>query len=172
MKQTTKWWHAQFNLGWRSFLHYLKKMWPWSLKAGLNQFKINYVPEGLPTYSVSFRQIADQPGRCTACGLCDAACPILQSTKPAAFLGPMRLVLGAMRGGPSVQYALADFAFMSNESCVACRECEKACPEEIPIIKLAEEFTKQWQQVSDLSFSVKISAPSEQPGKNTSVSTR
>jgi formate hydrogenlyase subunit 6/NADH:ubiquinone oxidoreductase subunit I len=148
VKQSTKWWYAQFNLCWRIFLHYLKKAWPWSMKAGLEKFKSNYVPEGLPMYSVSFRQIAHQPGLCTACGLCDAVCPVLHSNKSVPFLGPMRLVLGAMRGGPTVRYALADLSFWGTESCASCRECEKVCPEEISIIKLSDEFTKQWQQVS------------------------
>ncbi len=149
MISNTKWWHAQFNLGWRSFLHYLKIMWPWAPKADLNQFQKNYVPEGLPQYSILHRQIAHEPGRCTACGLCDASCPILRTGTNGAFLGPMRLVIGAMRGGPILQYVMADFAFFNNESCATCRECQKACPEEISILKLADEFAKQWQQVID-----------------------
>ena len=124
-------------------------MWPWSPKAGLNQFQKKYVPEGLPHYSVSHRQIAHEPGRCTTCGLCDAACPVLRKGINGAFLGPMRLVVSAMRGGPLSQFAMKDFTFFTSEDCLTCRICEKACPEEIPILKLADEFAKQWQQVID-----------------------
>ena len=147
MNRTAKWWHAQFNLGWRSFLHYLKKLWPWFPKAGFEQFKKNYVLEGLPIYSSAFRKIAYEPGRCIVCGLCDAACPILQAKEP-NFLGPMRLVVSAMRGGPLSQYAINEFAFLGQQDCVSCQACEKACPEQIPILKLASEFAKQWQDNS------------------------
>jgi succinate dehydrogenase/fumarate reductase-like Fe-S protein len=140
-----KWWHAQFNLGFRSVLHYLKKLLPWTKRYGLERFRQNYVPEGLPGYTPGFRLIAHEPSRCTTCGMCDVVCPILKAGD--AFIGPMRLVVSGMRGGPTLFAVEDELRVMAEKSCADCRKCEAACPEHIPIVLLAQEFAKQLDEV-------------------------
>lgn len=152
MNQTGKWWYAQIFLGFHVVVHYLKKLWPWHVKDGLKQFKKNYIVEGLPAYSSSFRALAFQPGQCTACGICDTVCPLVLSSD-FNFLGPMRSVASVMRGGPLLEYALDDLSTFSADACVSCRKCESACPQNIPISELAIKFTEQWTQVDASKFS-------------------
>jgi len=149
MNPTLKWWYAQFYLGFCTLRHYVKKLWPWRKKAGLLQFKNNYVVEGLPAFSSSFRELAYEPSRCTVCGLCDAACYRLRLENQKQFLGPRRLVNSVMRGGPLIQYALEELKSFQEEACLTCKQCEKSCPEEIPILELSKEFFQQWQQVKN-----------------------
>lgn len=148
--KTLKWWHAQFNLGFRSALHYLKMLWPWRRRFGLARFRENYVPEGLPAYQGPLRQIAHEASRCTTCGLCDAACP--QTGAPDRFLGPMRMVVRGMRGGPTLIDVEKDLRFMAAPSCAACQKCDSACPEHIPMVRLAQEFAKQLDEVNALGI--------------------
>ena len=152
MNQTGKWWYAQIFLGFHVLLHYAKKLWPWHARSGLKKFQQNYIVEGLPAYSASFRAIAFQPGKCTGCGICDSVCPLLLNPVN-NFLGPMRTVASVMRGGPLLEYALSDLSTFAADACVACRSCEIACPEAIPISELATKFTEQWEQVNAIKFS-------------------
>ena len=134
-----KWWHAQFNLAWRSVCHYIKKLSPWHKRHGLAQFQENYVSEGLFAYTPQLRAIAYKASHCTTCGACDAVCPLIKTN----FIGPMRLVVSGMRGGSSMAALKNDFAMMAGTDCVSCQACEKACPEEIPIFALAIGFSGQ-----------------------------
>lgn len=134
-----KWVYAQLFLAWIGFLHVAKKLWNWKTKqSGLEQFKQNYFPEGYLPVSPELRAIAHEPGRCTTCGLCDAACP--------ENFSPMRMLLSPASFLPAEALAKA--------GCLACKACETACPEKIPIITYVQLASKtfhpgpSWRQVA------------------------
>ena len=140
-----RWLHAQANLAWKLVAHYLKKLWPWAPRYGLAQFQKSYVAEGLPPSTPAFRAIAHEPGRCTACTQCDTVCPILRGDKtvPGDFVGPMTFVLSVARSAPNLEDARATLAALNGPVCDACRACDAACPERIPIAQLAAVLEDQ-----------------------------
>lgn len=132
-----KWLHAQLFLAWRVIVHYARKLWPFGPRYGLERFVSNYVAEGLPWATEESRALAHEPGRCTLCGACDDACPLLRGL-PRAFLGPMAMVSSAARAASDFEHAVDTFQKMSEPDCAACRACEVACPEDIPLLRVAE----------------------------------
>lgn len=153
-----KWWHAQVNLAWRVLVHYGSKLWPWRPRFGLQRFQENYVHEGLPPATPAFRAIAHQPGRCTQCGVCDEVCPVLRADGDAPesaqadtsrFLGPMAFVASGARAAPHFPDIEDALAVLTSDSCGACRACDAACPERIPILALAGCFEEQRRVVED-----------------------
>lgn len=138
-----KWWHAQANLAWRTTLHYLRKLWPWRERFGLERFRQNYVHEGLPPATETVRSLAHQPGRCTMCGLCDEVCPLMDTLPIEAFLGPMTFVISGARAAPHFGDVETTLRTLVGSTCQACRRCEDMCPEQIPITRLAEAMLGQ-----------------------------
>jgi succinate dehydrogenase/fumarate reductase-like Fe-S protein len=139
----TKWWHAQLNLAYRVVLHYLRKLWPWAPRFGRERFLHNYVPEGLPPATPAWRDIAHEPGRCTLCGACDEACPLMLERSRAEFLGPMQTIASAARAAPHLEDVAQTLSTMTSDTCTSCRLCEPACPEDIPILTLAAALDAQ-----------------------------
>ncbi len=150
MALDSKWLHAQLNLAWKVVVHYVRALWPWAPRFGLVRFQENYVVEGLPPATPAFRALAHQPGRCTVCGLCDAACPILHTDHGAKadFLGPMGFVVGGARAAPYLDDVGDALALLCSPTCTECRACELACPEAIPILGLAAALQAQRDVVS------------------------
>lgn len=144
-----KWVHAQLNLAWRVIIHYARKLWPWSPRYGLPRFVSNYVPEGLPWATERSRALGHEPGRCTLCGACDDACPLLLALPRHVFLGPMTMVSSAARAAPHYEDAADTFRKMTEPSCDACRACEAACPEDIPLLSLAALYLDQLAIIED-----------------------
>lgn len=138
-----KWIHAQLNLAYRVVIHYARFLWPWSPRYGLERFVSNYVPEGLPWATPRSRELGHEPGRCTQCSNCDDVCPLVRTLPPEEFLGPMAMVSSAARAAPHFADGEETFRIMTAESCVACRACEAACPEDIPLLALADLFLEQ-----------------------------
>lgn len=138
-----KWLHAQVNLAWRVVVHYARAAWPWSPRYGLARFVSNYVPEGLPWATTRSRELGHEPGRCTLCGACDDACPLLLTLPPHEFLGPMTMVSSAARAAPHFEDAKETFTVLTQPYCQECRACEAACPEDIPILALADLYLEQ-----------------------------
>ena len=142
----TRWLHAQMNLAWKLVVHMLRKLWPWAPRYGLRRFQENYVVEGLPPAEATTRALQPQPGRCTSCGACDDVCPILrrQTEIPAGdFLGPMGFVLAGARGAPHFADISDSLAIFQGPVCAGCGRCDAACPEGIPILRLASEAAAQ-----------------------------
>ena len=146
-----KWLHAQFNLGFKVVVHYLKKLWPWSPRYGLVRFQENYVVDALPPASPSFRaDLAAQPGRCTGCGACDDVCPILAgetAVDDGDFMGPRAFVLAGARAAPHLDDQAETLAIMTGPVCHGCRKCDEVCPEVIPITTLADALNRQRAEV-------------------------
>jgi ferredoxin len=142
--------HAQVNLAWKLVRHWLLKAWPWAERFGLVRFQENYVAEGIPPTTGAFRLLAHEPGRCTACGVCDDVCPILRGSLPApqsasqgAFLGPMTFVLAGARAAPQLDDVRDTLQTLNGAPCDSCRRCDAACPERIPIAQLAVVLQEQ-----------------------------
>lgn len=100
-------------------------------QSGLDAFKQNYVQEGLPPVPADVRARYHEFVRCTACGACDAVCPMTKDADPLEWQGPMTVVLSMARAAP--HYAEALPALRHFEQCGTCRACERVCPEHIPI---------------------------------------
>jgi ferredoxin len=145
-----KWLHAKVHLGSRVLLHYVRKLWPWSPRFGLARFQQNYVVEGLPPFSPEHRAMAHEAGRCTGCGACDDVCPILAGTTvldAASFSGPQAFVVAGARSGPHLDDAGFALDTLNGPVCAACRACDRACPESIPLAALAAHLQAQRQVV-------------------------
>ena len=141
-----KWLHAQANLAWKLVRHWLRKLWPWAPRYGFARFQENYVPEGLPPSTPAFRLLAHEPGRCTACSMCDEVCPILRGElkgEDPQFLGPMTFILSATRQAPQLDDVKQTLATLNGPVCAGCRKCDAVCPERIPIEKLAVVYEEQ-----------------------------
>ncbi len=144
-----KWLFAQLNLAWRVVVHNVKRLWPWSTRYGIERFQQNYVVEGLPPSSGDFRLLAHEAGRCTTCGACDIACPILSGTSTLAtdarlaFIGPMAFVVSGVRAAPHLSDIASTLEVLNGPVCADCRACDAACPERIAIAKLAVVFADQ-----------------------------
>jgi succinate dehydrogenase/fumarate reductase-like Fe-S protein len=124
-------------------LHYARFLWPWRKRFGLERFKQNYIPEGLPAASPASRDMGHEPGRCTVCGACDSACPLVLKLPRAEFLGPMRMVTSATRAAPHFEDASTTLRTMAGPACEGCRLCDEACPEDIPLVDLARLLVEQ-----------------------------
>jgi ferredoxin len=147
-----KWFHAKFHLGTRVILHYLRKLWPWSPRFGLARFQQNYVVEGLPPFTPAQRALAHEPGRCTGCGACDDVCPILAGTTDvdsADFIGPHAFVVAGARSGPHLDDIGFALDTLTGPVCSGCRACDRACPESIPVTRLASMLQSQRRVVAD-----------------------
>ena len=141
-----KWLHAQFHLGTRVVVHYVRKLWPWSPRFGLARFQENYVVEGLPPFSPDHRAFAHEAGRCTGCGACDDACPILAGTTAVAavdFCGPAALVVSGARSATHLDDVGFALDVLTGPGCAACRACDRACPERVPVTALAAALDEQ-----------------------------
>ncbi len=143
----TKWLYAQFFLAWRLVMHFARKLWPWAPRYGFARFQENYVAEGLPPSLPAFRLLAHELGRCTACQVCDDVCPILRGTVtvvcPDGFLGPSTFVLSGARSATHLADLKGTLAALNGQVCGGCRACDAACPEQIPIAKLAATLEEQ-----------------------------
>lgn len=146
-----KWLHAQINLGWKVVIHYLRKLVPWAPRFGLVRFQENYVVDGLPPASPSFRaQLASAPGRCTGCGACDDVCPIVtDDTHPDhdTFMGPRAFVVAGARAAPHLGDVEDALRIFGDSTCAGCGACDRACPEGIPITRLAAALSDQQREV-------------------------
>ena len=138
-----KWLHAQANLGWRALVHYVKWLWPWRRRYGLERFQENYVHEGLPPASEAMRELSAEPGRCTLCGVCDDVCPLVGKLSPAEFIGPMAFVASGARAAPHFADVESTLRTLLGPTCSSCRACDIACPERIPVTRLAEVLLGQ-----------------------------
>jgi ferredoxin len=147
----SKWLKAQLNLAKHLALHLLRRLWPWTARPGLAQFHANYVVEGLPPATATVRaELAHTAGKCTACGACDAACPILLGARDdvdaADFMGPQAFVLAGARQLESIGLTLD---VLVGDGCQGCRACDRACPEGISVTMLAKALRAQERVVDD-----------------------
>ena len=142
-----KWLHAQLNLAWHLLRHFAAKLWPWRRRFKLKRFQDNYVHEGLPPATETYRDNAHHFGRCTGCGACDQACPLLGVLSPSNFIGPMSFVLSGARSAPDLNSIAQTLHLMVGPKCQECQRCDSVCPEQIPLLRLADLLLKQLDSV-------------------------
>ncbi len=142
-----KWLHAQFNLAIKVVVHYAMKLWPWAPRFGLVRFQENYVVEGLAPVPADQRaEMAHHAGRCTGCGACDDACPILAGdtdVDAGSFMGPRAFVTAGARAAPLLGDIEETLTVLTSSVCAGCRRCDVVCPEAIPITSLASALAAQ-----------------------------
>lgn len=138
-----KWLHAQLNLAWHLVRHFTVRLWPWRRRYKLERFRDNYVHEGLPPASEAFRKSAHFFGQCTGCGACDETCPLMREMSRTDFVGPMSLILSGARSAPDLDSVESSLRLMVGPQCQECQRCDAVCPEEIPLLHLAELLLKQ-----------------------------
>lgn len=130
---------AKLNLAWNLFIHLIK--WPFTPSGqGYRQFMQNYSPEGLLPLTREDKDRLASYSRCFNCGLCDAKCPALLRVPREKFPGPAYLVTTLTRTFPNFDASDLDFSL-----CESCSECERVCPNQVPI-KDAFDFLKTKSQ--------------------------
>jgi succinate dehydrogenase/fumarate reductase-like Fe-S protein len=105
-------------------------------RTGMDAFRENYVPEGLPPIPAHAREQYDRFVRCTGCGSCDVLCPITRTADPLEWRGPMAVALSMSRAAPHYQECASALAYF--DQCGTCRACEAVCPEGVPIKTVAQ----------------------------------
>ena len=139
---------ANLNLAWRLILHFLRKLNPLHEGFGLQRFEKNYLHEGLPPIAPISLDSAHASGQCTVCGECDAVCPLLLEAESVNFLGPMATVISASRAAPHFQSARHTLQTMTSETCQSCFACVSQCPEQIPILDIAQGMDAQLKVIN------------------------
>jgi len=131
--------HATFYLGTHLMIRFMKRL---AGRPGKGAFLRAYATERLVPLTHEEKGLLEKISRCIACGLCDLACPATvnpDGTFP--FFGPSAL--------PFLSRSVPDFtaAPFSPKTCGECRECEKACPEEVPLTKIIEFIKRKFEEV-------------------------
>lgn len=137
------------NLAWRFFLHHLARLSPFREQRGIARFRENYIHEGLPPKTTTGRALAPHASRCTACGLCDAHCPLLVDESAPLFIGPRAFVLSAVRAAPHYADVRDVLETMTSATCTGCALCVAECPERIPILDLARMCRDELAVIDD-----------------------
>lgn len=114
-------------------------------RSGLDQFRENYVVDGLPPIPIQTRERFHLYMRCTACGACDVVCPITPVADATEWQGPMALVISMARAAPHYGDCAAALAYM--DRCGTCRKCEAVCPEHIPIREVGMMMREAIRQI-------------------------
>lgn len=129
------------NLGLHFIWHFLKK--PFVRKNGLDTFFKNYSQDRILPLSKADKNSLIKYSECINCKLCDVACPSLFKLPRERFPGPSYIVNTYARSVPDFWAIQLDLSL-----CSECNECEKICPNEIPVTeailfiqeKIAEEI--------------------------------
>ncbi len=127
---------AILNLAYHFILHFLKK--PFLFRhEGLKTFFNHYQKDGgmLPLTSQN-TQLLRRLSACIGCGFCDTACPALLKTPREKFPGPSFIANSYTRSFNDLWAAKLDTSTSLSTSfsiCSECGECEKVCPNGVPI---------------------------------------
>jgi succinate dehydrogenase/fumarate reductase-like Fe-S protein len=136
---------AKINLAFHLLIHFLKKLFP-KRKKGIWQFVDNYRKDRLIPLTSSDKDWMDRFSRCMNCGLCDAVCPALQNFPRHLFPGPSYIVTTLVRSPPTYRFSGIDLSW-----CEGCHQCEKICPNLVPIKKGIEFIQQKMEEEGRLS---------------------
>lgn len=135
-------------LGVEFWAHFLARPFVDPESRGRRRFDENFKEDRLAPFTPG--QFARLPRyeQCLNCGLCDAACAASETgrARPADAVSPSLIPISLSRAQP-LFYAAADLT-AHHAACGACRACEDACPNCVPIRELAEMVTagaRQWR---------------------------
>lgn len=118
---------AVSNLGYHFLLHFLKKPFVYH-RSGLKLFMENYKGDGLVPLEKSDEAAIRRHSQCIDCGLCSMVCPALLHLPREKFPGPHFVVTTYSRSFSDLKAAHLDLSL-----CASCAECEKICPNAVPI---------------------------------------
>lgn len=122
---------AKLNLAWALVLHFLRRPFQ---DNGYRAFLDHYRADRLVPLSHVDKTWLLRFSQCLNCGLCDAACPALDTLPRESFPGPSALVTTLTRATGDFWAAGVDLSL-----CEGCRNCESVCPNRVPV-KEALEF--------------------------------
>ncbi|MBN1945379.1 MAG: 4Fe-4S dicluster domain-containing protein [Bradymonadales bacterium] len=125
-----------FLLGFQFFLHLLRRIFFLYRPGGVARFLENYREDHLFPFEVSDRELLPLWQRCTACGLCEAVCPLKEGSPiEQGRLSYLVLASSLWRDTSIRRWAAKDAEILA--SCSDCDRCEQICPERIPLRALA-----------------------------------
>ena len=115
------------NLGVYFILHLLKM--PFAKKqGGMKDFLSHYKKDGIVPLTTPDKKLLHRLSGCINCGFCDMVCPALLRLPRERFPGPSFVATTFSRSFSHLKFAQLDLTI-----CSECGECERACPNAVPI---------------------------------------
>lgn len=118
---------APMLLGWHAVRWLAGGAQFWRGTHARAEFEQNYEADGIRPLTAEERDAIPEWQACTACGLCDLACPEAK--------GPMLVVAGMQRDIPRHRHYRT--AAVPVTECGSCDDCEQFCPVGVPIREVA-----------------------------------
>jgi CO dehydrogenase/acetyl-CoA synthase alpha subunit len=118
---------APLLLGWHAVRWLTGSARFWRGDGPLQEFLHAYEADGIRPLTPDERTHLPSWHACTACGLCDLACPEDKA--------PMLVAAAMQRDIPRHRHYAAHASALT--ACGACNECEAICPAGVPILNVA-----------------------------------
>ncbi len=118
-------------LGYNFGLHILRALIPRGKKDQARTFIEYFREDGIEPLSVEEDELLFAFENCINCGICQDHCRVSQLSG-GRFLGPEHIAVCASRSQPEF-FADSESIFL----CAVCGQCESACPEDVPVSKMA-----------------------------------
>ena len=136
-----------FILGWHFVLHMLRRLFFLYRPGGSDRFISNYRPDRILPIAEEYAKLLPIWQRCTGCGFCDMSCPVSGAKIDGHAFSIATLAMSGWRDFTALHHCIEIAAVMTD--CDRCSACELACPEEIPVKKLARFVTENGTAIRD-----------------------
>jgi len=132
---------AKLNLAWNLLIYLVKR--PFRGHQEYRKFVTQYAPDRLLPLTSSDKNWLGRFSECINCGLCDAACKHFGPASRDRIPGPSYWVTSFAR-------ALPDFPAIpiDDEFCESCGDCERICPNHVPIREAIEFIEAKRRELS------------------------
>jgi succinate dehydrogenase/fumarate reductase-like Fe-S protein len=122
-------------LAWHLLMHMLQKLTLLYTPGGIEQYRQNFLPEGLVALTPEERQHLAACHRCTGCGLCEAAASEFSLITRRRHGGPRYAAQSLIRDLSESERARASIEALSEADL---DELDAICPADVPLSRIVE----------------------------------